>query len=701
MPEANGHPYSSQYSTINHIGHARPTPSFGAPTLIWHLGIWPKRNADPQDVSGPTRSEARERFEEKQIQWVDQINALLRRIQEGHRRSGRTERFILRRPAHEEFNNEEFNGDDPDDKAFMVFEQESLHFTIWWPDPEDPSRRGALRVRVHAHMHQDYLTLSFYVDITKPWQESARFDSATASGPLRKKLMSCAENVRAICERRRADPSAIDVDLVPETGVSGPDAKQLLAAADLLYDGAWQQFCREFGVDLATLAGKDGEIFANFRGLVLAAASSPAFDLFDDDGDGDGDGEDGGKDTADVARSQALAAPGTELFEVFDDHSAEPNAVLKAYWPFIRRSTPYADYREYIACGVMGWRALYVTAFGAEFTTDYQDETASRSDDVPAGALPAGEEGALTRARKVAERASAADTAASPDPVRYLILTKGPPHRKQIGRVVGRVNAMGTMRLIALKDWSIIRDADAHIRMQGQELDRVTMQWSLDRDIIEDDAPARPNFIRRLIRAGNGEAADEKKYERISDLTKRVEAKLIKIAATLDKIGVGAIGGLPYRISRSTYYVRECSVLIDTLQIGHIHSWNSYNSFVKLGLQPAFDYITEAGERLRRLRVRLQSVTGAIQTSALVAQITATHANTKALNALARRHTRGNLMIGTLNFLLLLIAFFMGVSVTKPGAGDMFKRATEQLGQIGVQVGDVFRHIAASLGLGG
>jgi hypothetical protein len=52
MPFADIRAYSKPYKTITHIGHARPTPSFGAPTLIWQLGIWPKRVADPQDTYG-------------------------------------------------------------------------------------------------------------------------------------------------------------------------------------------------------------------------------------------------------------------------------------------------------------------------------------------------------------------------------------------------------------------------------------------------------------------------------------------------------------------------------------------------------------------------------------------------------------------------------------------------------------------------
>jgi hypothetical protein len=36
-------PYSAQYATATREGHERPTPAFGAPTLIWHVAIWPRR----------------------------------------------------------------------------------------------------------------------------------------------------------------------------------------------------------------------------------------------------------------------------------------------------------------------------------------------------------------------------------------------------------------------------------------------------------------------------------------------------------------------------------------------------------------------------------------------------------------------------------------------------------------------------------
>src|SRR5262249_25639799 len=137
------------------------------------------------------------------------------------------------------------------------------------------------------------------------------------------------------------------------------------------------------------------------------------------------------------------------------------------------------------------------------------------------------------------------------------------------------------------------------------------------------------------------------------------------IAAQLDKIGVCAVGGLHYRINRSSYYIDEFKNLIDTLGIGIIDSWNSYPSFVKLGLQPVFDYIKSAGMRLISLRGRLQSVTEAIQTSALVAQTTATRANTNELRKIARRARRNNMLVAVLNLVLMIIATLMGINIVK------------------------------------
>jgi hypothetical protein len=53
---------------------------------------------------------------------------------------------------------------------------------------------------------------------------------------------------------------------LPETGVSSSDAKQLLEAADLHYDSAWQQFCKTFEA-LRTIARRHTR--GNFMMAVL------------------------------------------------------------------------------------------------------------------------------------------------------------------------------------------------------------------------------------------------------------------------------------------------------------------------------------------------------------------------------------------------------------------------------------------------
>jgi len=626
----NSFPYSNQYTTITRVGQPPPTPTFGAPTLVWHLGVWPRRASDPQDTYNLSREDARAKFIERRAEWIGDINKVLESIQKIGRRSGKIDLF--RFMPQNDWECDQRLGEEQE-PTFEVLRRECLTFTLWWPDNDAVQHdRNAIRVCVRAEIHADYFTLSFFMDITKPWNETPCYDVASAPGQRRAMLMSTVEAVKKACEKR-LDPEVIDVETIPEAAVSKIDAEQFLTAANLLYEEIWNDFCKDFSIGDARLAGSHGEFFANFRGLVMAV-----------------DGIANGHAKFNDQSLEAFAAAGTKPFARFngDKNGAEPNAVLKAYWPFIRRITPFADYREFIACGMLSWRTLYVSALGSDFMVNYSDESRSRNDEVPSGFLSPAERSESDQYSSLPPR---------PTPFRYLFLTKYQPHRQQIGRIVARVNAMGTMRLFALKDWSVIKDADAHIRMQGLELDRVTTAWSHKRKVIDDKFSA---LGRRLSLDD-----EDKKYIEISQLTKEIEGDLITIAAQLDKIGVCAIGGLHYRINRSSYYIDEFRNLIDTLQIGIIDSWNSYFSFIKLGLQPAFDYIKTAGMRLRSLRERLQSVTEAIQTSALVAQTTATRANTNELRKIARRARRNNTLVAILNIVLAIIAALMGLDFAK------------------------------------
>jgi hypothetical protein len=80
-------PYSEQYETIMAQGNERPTPSFWAPTLVWHVGVWPRpagpltqesrETCDPHDTAGNEHEVARRKFEERRYAWIEEINVCL------------------------------------------------------------------------------------------------------------------------------------------------------------------------------------------------------------------------------------------------------------------------------------------------------------------------------------------------------------------------------------------------------------------------------------------------------------------------------------------------------------------------------------------------------------------------------------------------------------------------------------------------
>jgi hypothetical protein len=84
-----GSPYSDQYETIIRQGHTRPIPEVGAPALLWHVGIWPRKHlrssdelCDPRDTHDMTYKKARSEYVSRRELWVKQVNGLVRKLQE-------------------------------------------------------------------------------------------------------------------------------------------------------------------------------------------------------------------------------------------------------------------------------------------------------------------------------------------------------------------------------------------------------------------------------------------------------------------------------------------------------------------------------------------------------------------------------------------------------------------------------------------
>ncbi len=512
--------YTKQFFTITREGHTRPAPEFGTPTLVWHVAFWPRQDIDPQNTDatpveklGPTpeafrtfERSLRVEYAKRRQRLIEDFNALLRDLQlkgRAQRTTGgstsapRIEQFSLSAPTDwfeqtREWHEPRFQG-----APLPVFNTESIGFTLWWHGGDDKpiSERSDkkpgpndLRVRVQADVHADYSTITFYLDAGKPWRQIPAFSDAIlapdqwkTSKDRRAKVLSAAAHIKQVCEVRTKS-ALIKQSVIPEPD-SIPDFEQdaasLKAYADYLYEGIWAEFCAAFGVSLQRIAGKTDKVFANFRGLVLST-----------------------RGTGEPLPAAATATTGGEPFKRFE--IVEANSVLKGFWPFFRRIRPEADYRDWIACGVFDWRALYVSSLGSQSEFDDLDE-GDVAFDVPAGALPQRRVRGLDPANEPDwsdPRLAEAPTTPQndrPAPFRYLFLTKYEPHRKQIGRLVERINAMGTMRLYSLKNWSIIRDADAQIRIYGQELDAAMKAWTNSVLAIEERFEDRQDEVLREI----------------------------------------------------------------------------------------------------------------------------------------------------------------------------------------------------------
>ena len=598
-------------------GHTQPSPEFGAPGLCWHIAVWPRHAADPNHCTVDTENLANVKWEDlfadfknkrKMLYAKDgEFNRFLVNLQEKGRLLGKHDPDRLQLVSREDRI--------PEILKFDRLEPSYLQFTLWWCDDGQSSFTGqaappssAIRVRVFVHAAFDHTTVSFYIDPGKPWNEAGVFGSKDAIGERRKKIFKTVEAVKEICQDQ-ITAGSIDFPLLPERNIADDQAKNLLDAGDYFYNGIWGDFCKDFDFHLEDVVTTKGRCFANFRSLVMSTDGLPS-------------GNEPGSPLS-------ASAPGV-YFHRFNDKptegTSEANAVIKAFWPFVRRINPEADYKEHIACGLMHWRVLFVTSLGAKKTARRAAEWSGQ--DIPADSLPM-ETDALDPA--IREQHNQMHR-----PVRYLFLTKYEPHRRQIGRIVERMCRLGTLRLFALKSYNVIQNADIHIRIRGQELDGIMAWWSKQcygiqqdykkiRDTLPPEDKQKKDQVKRL------NEARKKRDDLLAEATDNAEKRLIEITASLDKLAQASDGGLHYRVRRSAYYIDQFHALVKILGIGDIPTWIAYNSFAERGLKPVFDLIRQTGERLQALRDRLTSVTESIQTSALVVQSSATRENTNVL----------------------------------------------------------------------
>ncbi|MDJ0638156.1 MAG: DUF3422 family protein [Paracoccaceae bacterium] len=196
-------------------------------------------------------------------------------------------------------------------------------------------------------------------------------------------------------------------------------------------------------------------------------------------------------------------------------------------------------YTELVACTIFRNRAVYVSPLGAR---PFNSTANEKTDPIPL----------------------------------YFAIAVSESNRWQIGRVVRRINSMGCLRLLALRDLEKIKRASNEIRRIGGELDERFQNQTME--------------VRH-------------KEEEIA----RARDRLAALKGEMDRIGNDIVGHLPYRIYRAKFRSEQFQRQVDDLFVNRIEGWQPYDEFVRRRLYPTYDFIARVGERYDRLNRNYQN----------------------------------------------------------------------------------------------
>ena len=528
-----------------------------------------------------------------------------------------------------------------------MFHRQSLSFTLWWRDDagrgtlntrlrsDEPELRSALRVFVQFQSYQDHVTITFYVDGAKKFygqQLHAQSDAA-----LTRRQNQFFKHLTTIRSAAHKEIKSGAIELASSKVRTGAEVIALQAAADYLYAEFWDEFQDAFGFNLAKSGEEEfhhGVVFVNQRGLMM---SMRGLETSADQTRGDQISELRSRNNIEPPAQAAENVPDDEPWlpssrgayatlgpvDVFDKASGEPEVVLKSLWPFLRCITPGAENSDWVGCGILEWRALLVSTFGSR--PQAFDDASSL-------------------------KASNSLGTTEHDPDRFFIVTKGEPHRKQIGRMVERLTSLETLRFFSFKNIGVIQNSYLYLRVLTSQLDDILKSWSTDRQNLEDEKGRSWKDKKRPFPRKDGRDPGEIEYQQIrkefydelSALNERVELRLIRIGAELELMGPGGSGHLAYSIDRARYCISEFRRLVPSLEVENIAGWTNYSQFVDRGLQPTFNMIAATGSRLAAAQDRLKSLTDIVQVSALIVQSDATRRNTDTLREIGNLLQRAN-----------------------------------------------------------
>lgn len=251
------------------------------------------------------------------------------------------------------------------------------------------------------------------------------------------------------------------------------------------------------------------------------------------------------------------------------EHGAPPPAwareVLMRLWPLLESHT-YLKNFEFTVSGMLEGRALVTTALGPQ----------------PREGHP----GFTDQSAKGDERWR---------PVCYYVHAHT-DDEWQLGRLVDRLNLMGTLRLASTMEIEGLRKAGALIELLAEDIeiastvvDETIQTISNLQDENTDLERSAANLTLRVTRAVTNPNLTPNRVMR------RVERRLAVINGRVS-------GDISYRLERAHYYINRFSTESRALRISRVEGFQTYDEFVTRRMSPTFTYIEMLQARMSDIR---------------------------------------------------------------------------------------------------
>jgi hypothetical protein len=522
------------------MGGARRKPALpiAGPAVTWHLAFWaPDDLNDPNDPNDPTL---------KREIWVKTIEKFILALY--HRLKDRKLNPYTRSLGKEKkqlyllnniYRTTDKTGDSPEPlrtKGATRYQTFRVRFYY-----------GSMPVSVSFELHDEYFTLSTIIDLAWPADveptPDEEGDCATIEG-LKKDRTAIKRLTKAIKDFNEiAGEHYKQAKLQRSEKDNKPVHRQAFEKPYLnIYHTIWDDFFERI-FDCPYKAIKEGRsklggVFADFRGFVAAVGEKTFIS---------GPGKYLSKDSLEqrigikyfgareaVHRADVLL-PWLKADEGFAqaDEAKEPD-----------RTEPV----EFTLSLLLRKRALFATALGAQ----------------------------LSRRR------------GQQGPITYIVLAKNPA-RWQVGRLIDRLQMLGTLRLAALYNLPHLIRADAQLRnLEDSIKEFMSPPLQGQPQKLEDKLPGWSTTVNEIERQPKDGQADGKTQ---------------------------FAGGLAYRVERSGYYRSQFEGHLDDFRISRIEGFSPFDEAVNRRLAGDYELIRTVGEHHKRLQKILAGLDRRVQTA--------------------------------------------------------------------------------------